>query len=373
MSSYTHIDGDHGRFKKIVRQVVRKELGRFIASGDLVTSIRGKKGNQKISVPLPSIELPRFVYGSPGEGGVGQGKGQIGDPIPASTQPGPGGVGEELGEHVLEDDITLDELATMLGEELGLPNIEDKGTKKHTHEQSRYSGIAPQGVESLKHFKRTYRSALKRSLVTGIYDPKNPVIIPHKEDQHYRSASTLQRPAFNAVMIYMMDVSGSMGDEQKELVRLTSFWLDTWLRKHYEGLERRYIIHDATAKVVEEDEFYRTKESGGTLISSAYKQARSLIESDFPHEDWNIYLAHFSDGDNWSAQDSEECLNLMQNVLLPQVNLFCYGQTQSRYGSGQFLKELEKRFNAHDKVVFKNIQGREEIIDTLKVFLGTGR
>lgn len=378
MSLYTHMDSDHGRFKKVVRGWVRKELGKFIASGDLITSAGGKRGSTKVSIPLPSIELPRFVYGRPdeqgGEGaGVGQGKGQVGDTIPTSPAPGSEAAGDQPAEHVLEGELTLDELATMLGEELGLPHIEAKGKPHLTHQRSRYSGISPQGVESLKHFKRTYRAALKRSLATGTYDPRRPVIIPHKEDQHYRSASAVQEPACNAVMIYMMDVSGSMGDEQKELVRLTSFWLDTWLSKHYQGLERRYIIHDAAAQVVEEEEFYRTKESGGTLISSAYRQAHSLIEEHFPPQDWNVYLAHFSDGDNWSTQDSQECLDLMENTLLPMVNLFCYGQTQSRYGSGQFLGELEKRFAGHDKVALKHIKDRSGIIDALKAFLGRGR
>ncbi len=69
----------------------------------------------------------------------------------------------------------------------------------------------------------------------------------------------------------MMDVSGSMGDEQKEIVRIESFWIDTWLRKQYKGLETRFIIHDAVAREVDRDTFFHTRESGGTMISSAYK------------------------------------------------------------------------------------------------------
>ncbi len=88
--------------------------------------------------------------------------------------------------------------------------------------------------------------------------------MPIREDKRYRSWSTTPQPQSNAVIIYMMDVSGSMGDEQKEIVRIESFWIDTWLRSQYQGLESRYIIHDAVAKEVDRDTFFHTRESGGT-------------------------------------------------------------------------------------------------------------
>ncbi len=99
------------------------------------------------------------------------------------------------------------------------------------------------------------------------------MIIPIREDMRYRSWKTEEEPDANAVIIYMMDVSGSMGDEQKEIVRIESFWIDTWLRKQYKGIETRFIIHDAAAREVDRDTFFRTRESGGTMISSAYRLA----------------------------------------------------------------------------------------------------
>ena len=83
----------------------------------------------------------------------------------------------------------------------------------------------------------------------GTYDPKNPIIVPIRDDKRYRSLADASRcRSRNAVIIYMMDVSGSMGDEQKEIVRIESFWIDTWLRSQYKGIESRYIIHDAMAQ-----------------------------------------------------------------------------------------------------------------------------
>ena len=78
----------------------------------------------------------------------------------------------------------------------------------------------------------------------GNYDPQKPVVVPTREDKRYRSWRTTPMPQSNAVMIFIMDVSGSMGDEQKEIVRIASFWIDTWLRSQYKGLESRFIIHD---------------------------------------------------------------------------------------------------------------------------------
>ena len=365
------MESDLNRFRKIVRGKIKQELKKYIASGDLV----GKQGKKSITIPLPRIDIPRFSFGSSEKSGVGQGEGNVGDEVSSGNpQPGKGNAGDSQGEHSLEVDVTLEDLATMLSEELELPNIENKGQKNIEENEVRYSGIIKQGPESLHHFRRTYKVALRRTISSGEYDPDDPIVVPIKDDKRYRSFSIVKKPVANALIIYMMDVSGSMGDEQKEVVRLTSFWLDTWLSNQYKGLERRFIIHDATAKEVDQDTFYRTKESGGTLISSAYKLAIKIIEENFSPNEWNIYLFHFSDGDNWSGNDTAECMSLMQEKILPISNLFCYGQVESRYGSGQFLRDLTKQFGEnHDLVTTAQIKDRDAIMSALKVFLGKGR
>ena len=366
------MESDLNRFHKIVRGKIKKELRKFISNGDMVA----RQGKKEVTIPIPHIDLPRFQFGS-SQDGVGQGDGNVGDSTgqgQGQQQPGEGEAGQDEGQHVLEVDVTLEDLAQILSEELELPNIEQKGQKSLESEKVKYSGIQRHGPESLHYFKRTYREALKRSVLTGDYDPENPIVIPIKDDKRYRSYTITPKPLAGAVIIYMMDVSGSMGDEQKEIVRLTSFWLDTWLKQQYKGLERRYVIHDATAREVSEDEFFRTKESGGTLISSAYKLVSEMIDQDYPADEWNIYLFHFSDGDNWSGNDTAECLKLMDDKLLPVSNLFCYGQVESRYGSGQFLRDLVKKFGeSHDKVTLAPIKDRDAIMDSIKIFLGKGK
>ncbi len=365
------MESDLNRFHKIVRGKIKKELRRFISNGDLI----GKQGKKLVTIPLPRIDIPHFTFGSNEKSGVGQGEGQVGDEVmPGSPQEGEGKASDAEGQHTLEVDISLEELANLLGEELELPNIEKKGKKNLEEEEVRYSGLLKQGPESLHNFRRTYKEALKRSISTGEYNLDDPIVVPTKEDKRYRSFKVTSKPVANALIIYMMDVSGSMGDEQKEIVRLTSFWLDTWLSKQYKDLERRYIIHDATAREVKQDVFYKTKESGGTLISSAYKLALKIMEDDFPSEEWNVYLFHFSDGDNWSGNDTAECMKLLDEKLLPRSNLFSYGQVESRYGSGQFLRDLNKHFGEkHDKVTVAQIKDKDAIVAALKTFLGRGK
>jgi uncharacterized sporulation protein YeaH/YhbH (DUF444 family) len=366
-----NMESDLNRFRKIVRGKIKQELRRFIANGELI----GRQGKKIVSIPLPRIDLPRFQFGSGEDGGVGQGKGDVGEDVgQGEPQPGQGEAGDGEGQHALEVDVSLEELASLLSEELELPNIENKGKKNVENKHYKYTGIVTKGPESLRHFKKTYREALKRTISLGNYDPNNPIVIPIKEDKRYRSFKIYNEPVANAVIIYMMDVSGSMGDEQKEIVRLTSFWLDTWLQSQYTGLDRRYIIHDATAREVDQNTFYRTRESGGTLISSAYRLALKIIEENYPVDEWNIYLFHFSDGDNWSGNDTNECMKLLEADIMTRANLFCYGQVESRYGSGQFLRDLQKHFGEkNDKLTLAQIKDRDSIMDALKVFLGKGR
>lgn len=366
------IKQDHARFKAIVRGRIKQNLRRFIQKGEML----GKKGKDFVTIPVPTIDIPKFRFGSKQRGGVGQGDGEVGSVLgPAGGDPkdGTGKAGDAAGEHLLEVDLSFEELAEILGEELELPRIDPKGNNRILSEKTRYVGINTTGPESLRHFRRTYRQALRRQIASGTYDRRNPVIIPHREDRRYRSWKVTPRPESNALIIYIMDVSGSMGDEQKEIVRIESFWIDTWLRHQYKGLVGRYIIHDAVAKEVDRQTFFHTRESGGTMISSAYKLAAEVLEADHPPDQWNSYVFHFSDGDNWSADDTRLCTDILSERILPRVNLFAYGQVESPYGSGQFVKDLREKFSENERVALSEIADKEAIYASIKDFLGKGK
>ncbi len=368
------IKRDHSRFRKIVKGKIRDNLKKYVSKGEMPHP----KGDGTYKIPMPSIDTPRFKFGDKNQGGMGQGQGKEGDPVDGEPQEGEGDgsgeAGNNEGKKELEVDLSLEELASILGEELALPNIEPKGKKSIQSTTNKYTSIGMTGPNSLKHFKRTYREAMKRQMSTGSYDFINPKVIPIKRDFRFRASDAKIEYQNSAVVIYMMDVSGSMGDEQKEIVRTESFWINLWLKSQYKDIEIRYIIHDASAKEVDEETFFKTRESGGTLISSALKLCREIIQKDYDPNEWNIYPFHFSDGDNWSQDDTKLCLDILDQDILPSSNVFCYGQVESRYGSGQFYKDLQVKYTEeHEKVILSKIKNKEAILDSIKEFLGKGK
>ncbi len=370
-SMVARIETDHQRFRQIVKGRIRKDLRRFLHRRDFV----GQEGKRLVSIPLHDIDTPTFRYGD-NSSGVGMGEGTEGS---GGSETG----GEESGQHLLEVEVSLEELADILGEELRLPRISPRGTNRLTTVRDKYTGIRPTGPAALRHFKRTYREALRRQMMLGAYNPDDPLVVPIRRDMRYRSWNEVKKPQSNAVIVFMMDVSGSMGDQQKELVRLEAFWIDTWLRRNYEGIESRYIVHDVSAREVDKQTFFSMREDGGTRISSAYQCALQLLERRYKPSEWNIYLFHFSDGDNSSESDNRLCCRLLSEKLLPMSNMFGYCQVASSYGSGNFVNVLHEAFpgSASSKggeseagnLVTSRVNGREDIYDSLRTFFGAGR
>ena len=361
------IERDVKRFNEIVRGRVRENLRKYMRDDSLI----GRKGKDVVSIPVPQIELPSFRFGD-NRGGVGQGEGEIGQPLGRKDGQGRGEQGgSNPGQHSIEVEITLEELAEILGEDLELPRIQPKSKKNVLGEKSRYTGARRVGPESLRYTKRTYKSALKRMISMGLYDPDKPCVIPIREDKIYRSWRNYPCPESNAVVFYMMDISGSMDTQKKRLVRLTAFWLDLWIQRHYEDVTTVYIAHDMQAGVVDEETFYHLQEDGGTHISSAYSLMNQLIETKYLPEDWNLYAFHFSDGENFSYDDEVAIKEL--GIALPKLNLFGYGQVKGSWGyyaTGGFFEKL-KPIDAENKAIYK-IDSDDDIYRAIRMYLGKG-
>jgi hypothetical protein len=364
------IEQDHQRFRQIVQGKIRRDLRKFLSRGELI----GREGKRFVSIPVHDIDIPTFRYGD-NSGGVGMGEGKEGQSVGGKDGQG----GELEGKHILEVDVSMEELADILGEELKLPRIKPRGEHRVTTIRDKYSGIRPVGPAALRHFKRTYREALKRQISLGTYDAANPIIIPIRNDLRFRSWNEIKKPQSNALIVYMMDVSGSMGDEQKELVRLEAFWIDTWLRRNYEGVESRFIVHDVRAQEVDRKTFFSVREDGGTRISSAFNACKELIDAHYDPNDWNTYLFHFSDGDNSSDADNRLCVKILEEQLLPICNMFGYCQVTSAYGSGSFINVLNEAFKegAADelgpRLITSKVNGRDDIYESLRTFFKAGR
>ena len=186
--------------------------------------------------------------------------------------------------------------------------------------------------------------ALRRQISSNIYVPDDP---RDRADPRGQAISLLdttsasRRPTRS--IIYMMDVSGSMTDDQKEIVRTAAFWLDTWLRSQYDGVETRYIIHDAAAKEVDEETFYHTRESGGTRISSAYKVCAELDRQPVPAvSEWNIYCFQFSDGDNWGEDNEQELAAAARRRCCPRSTCFATARSKAPTAAASIIRSLQR-------------------------------
>ena len=370
------IQRDASRFRKLVHGKIKSNLGKYISHPELI----GKKGKDLISIPLPQITLPHFEFEQKGRGGIGMGDGDIGQPL-SQPQPGQGGGGAGSGgggDHILEVELTYDEAAEILGEELNLPELKPKQEGQISEYKNRYTGIRTTGPESLRHYKRSYKRALKREISQGTYDPDNPFIPLIKGDKLYKAPKPAPKPQTQAVIIHLMDVSGSITNEMKEIIGTEYFWIDLWIKHHYKNnVENVYIIHDDAAKEVDEHTFYHTTTSGGTKISSGIQLVNQIIDKRYNPNAWNIYGLYRGDGDNFGDDNLAAVKEIKE--LLPKVNMFSYGEagperrTSSYMGMGSysrtFYNEVENNFKDETntgKVRLTRIPSKEQISDSIR-------
>ena len=366
---------DVERYKRIVRGEIRQNLKDLIESGEIV----GQKGNDIVKVPVKSIKIPEFRYDPRDSGGIGAGDGEVGDAVDVKEQQGQGDgpeAGQGRGQHAREVEIELRELAEILGEELELPKIEPKGHQNKIESGDDYTNVSMFGPDTLIMKRRAFREALKRNALLSdpaINKPFEPTVVtPIKEDFRYLYSEPNVIPEASAVIIYMRDASGSMSGEKTEIIRQENYWIDLWLRTHYKRVERVYLLHDYDAGEVREDDFYSLSTGGGTRISSVYDLCARVIERRYSPSQWNIYPFHFSDGENWIGDTENYCVPLLRERLLPHVNQFCYGQvTLGRRSPGLHLVKLQEHLE-DERLVSSVLAGREDILDSIKDFLGKG-
>lgn len=377
---------DLERYKRIVRGEIRKNLKALIENGEIV----GQQGRDIVKIPLKSIRIPEFRYARRDEGGLGAGSGEIGQPIQLDKRgDGPPMPGQGPGAHIPEVEIELRELAEILGEELELPRIQPKGARRVVRSGEDYQDISLIGPEALLRKRSAYRRALLRQLLLEAPSDRSgdgrragtplamrpPIIVsPIKEDKRYLYGQPESLPETNAVIVFIRDASGSMTGEKTEIIRQENYWIDLWLQTNYDHLERVYILHDYEAQEVDERDFYNLSTGGGTRISSAYELCDKILERRYPTAEWNIYPFHFSDGENWIGDTENVCVPLLKEKLLAKCNIFCYGQvTLGRRSPGMHLVKLQELLADDERLITSIISAREDILNSIKEFLGKGR
>jgi uncharacterized sporulation protein YeaH/YhbH (DUF444 family) len=388
------------RYKKHIKRAVNDAVNK--------RSITDMEHGESISISGQDIREPVFGHGKGGrrthvnpgnkefvsgdtvekpKGGEGQGGGNQ-----ASDS------GEGMDEFTFN--ITQDEFLDFLFEDLELPNLVRKELKSMDDFVYRHAGFTSVGVPAKINIVRTLKNSHARRIalsgkarrrlkeVVALLEEEEQKdrslrresfiedLLQEKEklqnkisrtpfiddfDLRYNLSAKEPMPSNAAVMFCLMDVSGSMTQQTKEMAKRFFLLLYMFLRRNYEKIEVVFIRHHTSAKEVDEEEFFYSRETGGTIVSSALKKMHEIVEERYPANAWNIYAAQASDGDNWN-DDSPICQKLLEQEILPKVQYFSYIEITPR--AHQAL------WHAYDEVLAKHPDSfaMEQIVDQADIF-----
>lgn len=313
---------DQERHMGKIREAIKNNLPEIISEESIIQN----NGHQVTKIPIRSLDQYKIRYNNDKTQRVGQGDGKTkeGDVLGRLPPGDKGGKGSKAsnrpGIDYYEADVSLLEIEELFFKELELPNLVNKNEQDIEQTSIDYRDIRKKGLMGNVDKKRTILSAIKRNAIKG-----KPSITPIKqEDLRFKTWEEIKEPDSKAVVLALMDTSGSMGIWEKYMARSFYFWMTRFLKTKYETVDIQYIAHHTEAKVVTEEEFFKRGESGGTICSSAYRKALEIIDDHYPSEAYNIYPFHFSDGDNLTS-DNDTCVDLIHD-LMEVSNFFGYGE-----------------------------------------------
>lgn len=347
----------------------RKQVKKYIEEKVLKRSV-SDEGDESVSIPTDGIHEPRFRH-SRGSGSrdtvvPGNKKFTPGDLIEKPPEgAGDGSNASDTGEGEDEFDffISSEEYHDMIFEDLDLPNLEKQSLNQIIHTESKRSGFVTEGTPNNLDLLRSMSNSLSRKIAL-----KNPKLKRIKElreelevlkskdppsseeleriseikaeisvlliranavgfidpiDLRYRNYLTVPKPNYQAVMFCVMDVSGSVTQTEKELSKRFYMLLYLFLRMKYKIVDIIFIRHHTTAKEVDEQEFFYSRETGGTTVSTGFELMHEIQKERYPDVDWNIYVAQASDGDNFD-HDTPNLLKVLEDKILPIIQYFAY-------------------------------------------------
>ena len=394
------------RFLRRYKSQIKKAIADQISE----RSITDIDSGESVSIPSGDISEPTFRQDSggirdtvyPGNKEFGQG-----DRIPRPINQGADGGRRASDSGEGEDDfifeISRDEYLDMLFDDLELPNLKKNQLRKMTTSKTVRAGYTSDGVPTNINVVRSLRSALSRRIALGAGRRRqlnelkvelenllqdavpNELQVSSLEQQIEELEAALRKipfidtfdlrfnnyvqqpqPTSQAVMFCIMDVSGSMDQQTKDIAKRFFILLYLFLTRSYKDVEVVYIRHHTQAREVDEEEFFYSRETGGTIVSSALSLMKDAVVSRFPPSDWNIYAAQASDGDNWN-DDSPLCRQLLSKELLPLVRYFAYVEiTRSEHQS--LWKEYEELIESYDNFAMQHIREQEDIYPVFREF-----
>jgi len=354
------------RFLRRYKGQIKEAVARAV-KGRSITDI---ESGERVSIPVKDVNEPNFGHA---HGGVWEGvqpgneQYQKGDQI-ARPKGGGGGSGKGQGgnsEDPAEDDfvfqLSREEFMNYFFEDLELPNMVKTQLTSTTDFKSQRAGYKTSGTASSLHVLRSLRGAMGRRIAVGgkssrrlkaaeaeltalldagIAVTDNRIVLLKQEIHHlrlrllaipfldpfdlrYSNRIKVPKPASQCVMFCLLDVSGSMDEQKKDTAKRFFILLYLFLTRAYEKIDVVFIRHHTTAQEVDEDAFFHSRESGGTIVSSALNLLTQTIQERYAASDWNVYVAQASDGDNWD-NDSVNCRQLLINKVMPLVQYYAY-------------------------------------------------
>ena len=309
---------DRRRHREKIDKAIKEGVTDIIAE----ESIIGQNGKKKIKIPVKGIKQYKFVFGS-NKKKVGSSAGndvKRGQKIKKQGQQeegqgsGSGEPGNQAGEEYYEVEITLEELASYLFDSLHLPELTKKQFKKMMTEKMKRHGYRNHGIRPRLDKKETVKKMLKRRNIAKRTSEIDDDDFGFREsDLRYKHIKEKKSPNSNAVIFFVMDISGSMTKEKKYLSRSFFFLLYHFIRSKYDNTEIIFIAHDSQAYEVSEEQFFGRGSSGGTVVSSALEMVGDIINKRYHPSSWNVYLFQCSDGDNWNS-DNDKVIDLLDSL-----------------------------------------------------------
>ena len=289
------------RHNEKVREAVRQHLPQIVAGADVLTG-----GASTVRVPVKMLEHYRFrLRNSNEQQGVGQGQAKPGDRIgrpqqDSENQRGQGGNEDGGVQYTLE--FRIDDIVDWLWEEMNLPNLEAKAGRAKEDDWTR-EGWDRRGARSRLDRRRSMKESIKRRGVQAAIGTESPSFTD--DDLRYRQLAKREQPAMQAVVILLLDVSGSMGERERQISKTFFFWAIQGLRRQYRHLDLVFVAHTSEAWEFEEDEFFKVTGTGGTVASAGLKKVRQIIDERYSPSQYNVYLFYASDGENFPSDQPQ--------------------------------------------------------------------
>tara|TARA_B100001094_G_C18186658_1_gene804254 strand:- start:2004 stop:3173 length:1170 start_codon:yes stop_codon:yes gene_type:complete len=336
--------GDRARHRRKIEKAIKDGIHNIVAE----ESIIGENGKKKFKIPVRGIKEHRFVYGENGNQAVGSAdsndikRGQsIGKKKKQKGKGKPDKPGDQAGEEFYEVELTLEQIADYLFKDLNLPNFEKKKNAQVVCKKIKRKGYRTKGIRPRLDKKKTAIQRIKRMKkdeFTGKRDVDSEESFSYVEkDLRYKHYSVTEKKTSNAVIFFLMDISGSMGTQKKFLSRSFFFLLYHFIRSRYDKVDICFVAYEAQAYEVDEKSFFERGSSGGTIASTGVKMVSDIIDSRYHPSSWNIYTFHASDGDNWPTDN--DLVKEAINKCLPKMQFYGYCEIEPSSERMQWLKE----------------------------------